>query len=103
MGDMPTETELEDALRVVNDPELGINIVDLGLVYDVSVTEDGEVHVLFTLTSAGCPVGPMIESEMRQVLGQVPGVSQVTTEMTLSPPWGPDRMSELAKSALGFF
>jgi metal-sulfur cluster biosynthetic enzyme len=100
---MATETQLEDALRVVNDPELGINIVDLGLVYEIQLTEDGEAHIVFTLTSAGCPVGPMLDHEIKQVVGQLDGVSQVTTELVLSPPWGPDKMSDFAKSALGFF
>lgn len=100
---MATETLIEDALKVVDDPELGINIVDLGLVYEIQLTEDGEAHIVFTLTSAGCPVGPMLESEIKQVVGQMEGVSQVTTEMVLSPPWSPERMSDFAKSALGFF
>ncbi|MGH2811262.1 MAG: metal-sulfur cluster assembly factor [Actinomycetota bacterium] len=100
---MPTEEQVAESLKVVNDPELGINIVDLGLVYDIQVTEDGEVHIVFTLTSAGCPIGPMLEQEIKQVLGQVEGVAQVTTDLVLSPPWGPEKMSDLAKSALGFF
>lgn len=100
---MATETLIEEALKVVDDPELGINIVDLGLVYEVQLTEDGEAHIVFTLTSAGCPVGPMLESEIKQVVSQMEGVSQVTTEMVLSPPWSPERMSDFAKSALGFF
>jgi len=83
--------QVMDALRKVNDPELGINIVDLGLVYDVRV-EDGTVHIDYTLTTMGCPIGPLIE-----------GVDQVEAEMTLSPPWTPDKMSEEAKAALGFF
>lgn len=103
MSAMATETLIEEALKVVDDPELGINIVDLGLVYEVQLTEDGEAHIVFTLTSAGCPVGPMLESEIKQVVSQMEGVSQVTTEMVLSPPWSPERMSDFAKSALGFF
>lgn len=100
---MPTDEELKEALKVVNDPEIGINIVDLGLVYDVAVSEDGDVHVTFTLTSMGCPIGPMLDQEIREVASKVPGVREVTTEMVMSPPWGPDKMSEFAKSALGYF
>jgi metal-sulfur cluster biosynthetic enzyme len=100
---MPNREQVLEALKVVNDPELGINIVDLGLVYNVDVTEDGEVHIVFTLTSAGCPIGPMIEHDMRQALSDIPGIAQITSEMVMSPPWGPDKMSEFAKSALGFF
>ena len=94
--------QVMDALRKVNDPELGINIVDLGLVYDVRV-EDGTVHIDYTLTTMGCPIGPLIEEQIRQMLEPVEGVDQVEAEMTLSPPWTPDKMSEEAKAALGFF
>ncbi|HYZ10434.1 MAG TPA: metal-sulfur cluster assembly factor [Actinomycetota bacterium] len=94
--------QVMDALRKVNDPELGINIVDLGLVYDVRL-EDGTVHIDYTLTTMGCPIGPLIEEQIRQMLEPVEGVDQVEAEMTLSPPWTPDKMSEEAKAALGFF
>ena len=100
---MPTSEELTEALKVVTDPEIGINIVDLGLVYDVTINEEGEAHILFTLTSMGCPVGPMIEAEIKDAAASMEGVKSVTTEMTMTPPWGPDKMSDFAKSALGFF
>ena len=90
------------ALSNVHDPELGINIVDLGLVYDVSI--DGEtVHITYTLTTMGCPIGPMIESQMQQLLEGFPGVGNVEAEMVLRPPWTPEMMSEEAKAALGYF
>jgi metal-sulfur cluster biosynthetic enzyme len=91
-----------EALRTVDDPELGINIVDLGLVYDVWI-EDGKVHVTFTLTTMGCPIGPMIEEQIQQVLSPIEGVTEVEAEMTLAPPWTPEKMSEEAKAALGMF
>ena len=94
--------EVMDALRKVNDPELGINIVDLGLVYDVRV-EGRTVHIDYTLTTMGCPIGPLIEDQIRQMLEPVDGVDEVEAEMTLTPPWTPDKMSEEAKAALGFF
>jgi metal-sulfur cluster biosynthetic enzyme len=94
--------QVMDALRKVNDPELGINIVDLGLVYDVRV-EGGTVHIDYTLTTMGCPIGPLIEDQIRQMLEPVEGIDEVQAEMTLSPPWTPDKMSEEAKAALGFF
>jgi metal-sulfur cluster biosynthetic enzyme len=100
---MPTSEQVMEALKVVSDPEIGINIVDLGLVYDVAVTEDGEAQITFTLTSVGCPAGAQIENEIREAAAGVEGVSSVTSEMTMTPPWGPDKMSELARSALGFF
>jgi metal-sulfur cluster biosynthetic enzyme len=94
--------QVVEALRNVNDPELGINIVDLGLVYGVDVS-GGTVHVTYTLTTMGCPIGPLIEAEIRQFLSGVEGVDEVEAEMVLRPPWTPEMMSEEAKAALGFF
>ena len=91
-----------EALKNVEDPELGINIVDLGLVYGVEI-QDGTVHITYTLTTMGCPIGPLIEAEMKQFLAGVEGVSEITAEMVLRPPWTPEMMSEEAKAALGFF
>jgi metal-sulfur cluster biosynthetic enzyme len=94
--------EIMAALKQVNDPELGINVVDLGLIYDVDVRGD-TVHVEYTLTTMGCPIGPLIEQQIQQVIEPIEGVSQVDAEMTLTPPWTPDKMSEEAKAALGMF
>jgi metal-sulfur cluster biosynthetic enzyme len=96
------EEKILEALRNVVDPELGINIVDLGLVYEVSV-QDEKVHIEYTLTTMGCPIGPLIEAQMKQFLDGVPGISEVEAEMVLTPPWTPDKMSEEAKAALGMF
>jgi len=96
------EDQVREALKNVHDPELGINIVDLGLVYGVDVQED-TVHVTYTLTTMGCPIGPLIEAEIKQFLSGVEGISKVDAEMVLRPPWTPDMMSEEAKAALGFF
>jgi metal-sulfur cluster biosynthetic enzyme len=98
---VPNREEVFDALRVVEDPELGMDIVELGLLYDVAV-ENGKVHVIFTLTSMGCPVGPMIEEQIRETVAAMPGVEQVEPELTWDPPWSPDKMSEDAKFILGF-
>jgi metal-sulfur cluster biosynthetic enzyme len=98
-----TEEEVLDALRHVVDPELGINIVDLGLVYDVDISPEGLVHVEYTLTTMGCPIGPLIEHQMESFLAGVPGVHEVEAEMVLRPPWTPEMMSEEAKAALGYF
>jgi len=91
-----------EALKNVHDPELGINIVDLGLVYGVDV-QDGSVHITYTLTTMGCPIGPMIEAEMQRFLSGVEGIDEVEAEMVIRPPWTPEMMSEEAKAALGFF
>jgi metal-sulfur cluster biosynthetic enzyme len=101
-GSVEREQVLE-ALRNVYDPELGINIVDLGLVYEVEVTDQGDVDVTYTLTTMGCPIGPLIEDQMRQFLATVPGIGEVRPEMVLRPAWSPEMMSEEAKAALGIF
>jgi metal-sulfur cluster biosynthetic enzyme len=101
-GSAGTEAVLE-ALRNVFDPELGINIVDLGLVYDVQIDAEGGVDITYSLTTMGCPIGPMIEDQMRQFLAGVPGVDEVRPEMVLRPPWSPEMMSDEAKAALGIF
>jgi metal-sulfur cluster biosynthetic enzyme len=91
-----------EALRHVNDPELGINVVDLGLIYEVGIEGD-TVHVEYTLTTMGCPIGPLIEEQIRQVIEPIEGIENVDAEMTMTPPWTPDKMSEEAKAALGMF
>jgi metal-sulfur cluster biosynthetic enzyme len=99
----PSEEQVRDALRSVVDPELGINIVDLGLVYEVRVSEQGDVDIEYTLTTMGCPIGPLIEDQMRAFLAAVPGMGEVRPEMVLRPAWSPEMMSEEAKAALGMF
>jgi metal-sulfur cluster biosynthetic enzyme len=98
---MPTKEEVVDALRVVEDPELGMDIVELGLLYDAEI-EGPRVHVTFTLTSMGCPVGPLIEQQIRETVESMEGVQDVDTELTWEPPWSPEKMSDDAKFILGF-
>jgi metal-sulfur cluster biosynthetic enzyme len=102
-GEPVTEQAIMDALKHVVDPELGINIVDLGLVYDVDIAQDGAIHIEYTLTTMGCPIGPLIEHQMQSFLEKVPGVASIDAEMVLRPPWTPEMMSEEAKAALGYF
>ena len=97
---MPTREEVMEALRQVEDPELGMDIVDLGLMYDVEL-ENGNVKVVHTLTSMGCPVGPMIQQQIDEVVRALPGVEDVEVELTWDPPWTPEKMSEDAKFILG--
>jgi metal-sulfur cluster biosynthetic enzyme len=94
--------QVTEALRNVHDPELGVNIVDLGLVYGIDVQGD-TVHITYTLTTMGCPIGPMIEAEMHRFISDIDGIDNVEAEMVLRPPWTPEMMSEEAKAALGFF
>lgn len=88
------------ALRVILDPELGINIVDLGLVYAVDVT-DGHAHVTYTLTTMGCGIGPILEAQMHEVLYATAGITAVSAEMVFDPPWTRDRMSPSARALVG--
>lgn len=92
-----------EALKKVYDPELGINVVDLGLVYNVELSESGDVDVTYSLTTMGCPIGPMIEDQMRMFVQAVDGVGEVRPEMVLRPAWSPEMMSDEAKAALGVF
>ena len=98
---MPTKDEVIEALRQVEDPELGMDIVDLGLLYEVEV-EGPRVKVTHSLTSMGCPVGPLIQEDINRVTREVPGVEDVDVELTWDPPWTPDKMSDDAKFILGF-
>jgi metal-sulfur cluster biosynthetic enzyme len=97
---MPTKDQVIDALRQVEDPELGMDIVDLGLLYDVEV-EGPRVKVTHSLTSMGCPVGPMIQEDIHRVTSEIDGVEDVDVELTWDPPWSPERMSDDAKFILG--
>ena len=98
---MPTKEDVFEALRAVEDPELGMDIVELGLLYDVEI--DGpKVKVIHTLTSMGCPVGPMIQENVDQVVRAMPEVEDVEVELTWDPPWSPEKMSDDAKFILGF-
>jgi metal-sulfur cluster biosynthetic enzyme len=98
---MPTVDDVQDALSNVIDPELGLDFVELGLVYEVEV-DGGVVNVTFTLTSPGCPIGPQVTEQIKEYVGELDGVENVTATMTFSPPWTPDMMSEDAKFALGY-
>jgi metal-sulfur cluster biosynthetic enzyme len=98
---VPSRDEVIEALRQVEDPELGMDIVDLGLLYDVEV-EGAKVKVTHSLTSMGCPVGPLIQEDIDRVARELAGVEDVDIELTWDPPWSPDRMSDDAKFILGF-
>ena len=90
-----------EVLRTVEDPELGMDIVDLGLVYDAEV-EDSKAKVTYSLTSMGCPAGPLIAQDIDSAVRQVEGIDDVELELTFDPPWTPDKMSDDAKFILGF-
>jgi metal-sulfur cluster biosynthetic enzyme len=99
---MPTREEVIEAMRQVEDPELGMDIVDLGLLYDVEV-DGAKVKLIHSLTSMGCPAGPMIQEDMdATVRATFPDVEDVEIELTWEPPWTPEKMSDDAKFILGF-
>jgi metal-sulfur cluster biosynthetic enzyme len=98
---MPTIEEVNDALSNVIDPELGLDFVELGLIYGVEV-DAGDVHVTFTLTSPACPIGPQVSEQIDEFVSELDGVESVESSMVFTPPWTPDRMSEDAKFALGY-
>lgn len=98
----PGELELIEALKQVIDPELMINIVDLGLVYDVS-REEGVANVQMTLTSPACPAGPQIINQSKMALEQIDGVDEAKIELVMTPPWSPERMTDDARDQLGIF
>jgi metal-sulfur cluster biosynthetic enzyme len=98
-----TEEEVKNNLKNVYDPEIGVNIVDLGLVYDADVSESGDVLVTMTLTSLGCPLGPVIVQEVQGALKDLPGVADIDVKLVWSPPWSPDMMSEEARDELGIW
>ncbi len=95
------EDDVLEALEEVIDPELGLDFVSLGLVYDVDI-EGTEVYVTFTLTTPACPIGPQVSEQMKEFVGDLPGVTAVHPKMVFDPAWSPEMMSEDAKFALGF-
>jgi metal-sulfur cluster biosynthetic enzyme len=98
---VPTKEEVVEVLRGVEDPELGMDIVELGLMYDVEV-EGSRVKVVHSLTSMGCPAGPMIQESIHEAASSLPGVEEVEVDLTWDPPWTPEKMSDDAKFILGF-
>ncbi|HWF35793.1 MAG TPA: metal-sulfur cluster assembly factor [Solirubrobacteraceae bacterium] len=98
---MVSVEDVTEALRDVIDPELGLDFVELGLIYDVEV-DGGSVNVTFTLTSPGCPIGPQVSEQIEEFVGELGEVDEVKSTMVFSPPWTPEKMSEDAKFALGF-
>jgi metal-sulfur cluster biosynthetic enzyme len=103
---MIAEESVYTALKQVFDPELYINVVDLGLIYEVNVAEQGErcdLSVKMTMTSPACPAGPELVRDVQEVLKNLDGVGAVKVEVVLDPPWSPDRMTEEARDELGMF
>lgn len=101
MADQDMKDSMLGALETVIDPELGVDIVNLGLVYDVDLNDEGVAMIRMTLTSMGCPLGPVIVDQIRTALFELPEVQDVDVNIVWSPPWSKDNMSRYAKMALG--
>lgn len=97
-----TQEQVYEVLRTCYDPEIPINIVDLGLIYDVRIDASDRVYIKMTLTAPGCPVADVIKEEIRQKLIQIAGAQDAEIEIVWNPPWHPDMMSEEAKKLLGW-
>ncbi len=99
---MITQEAIIEKIKTVYDPEIPVNIYDLGLVYQISIKEEGLVHILMTLTAPACPAAEILPSEVKERAGEVEGVSEVEVELTFDPPWDKEMMSEEAQLELGF-
>lgn len=98
-----SEEALVEAMRSVHDPEIPVNIYDLGLIYDLKIAENGDVKVMMTLTAPACPVAGEMPQQVAEAVAGVEGVGEVEVELTWDPPWTPERMSEVARVALDMF
>jgi len=101
MNSLVVEAEVIEALRTIFDPEIPVNIYELGLIYDVKVEPSGAVSVRMTLTSPACPAAQSLPGEVEQKVRAVPGVTEVAVDVVWDPPWEPSKMSEAAKLQLG--
>lgn len=99
---MVTKDKVMEVLRTVIDPELGINIVDLGLVYEIELDAKHNVHVVMTLTTPGCPLHDSIQTGVHNAVSAIDGIGEVSVNLVWFPPWSPDKMSEEAKKQLMF-
>jgi FeS assembly SUF system protein len=102
-GEATLREQVIDALRTVYDPEIPVNIYELGLIYDIAISESGEVAIEMTLTAPGCPVAGSMPGTVQEAVAAVPGVSKVAVELVWDPPWDQSRMSEAAQLELGMF
>lgn len=100
---MPTKKQVEHILEEIPDPEIGVSLWDLGLIYEIGIDKrEGTIRILMTLTTIGCPLFDLIAGPIREEVGKLKGVKRVEVELTFEPPWSMDRMSESAKLELGF-
>ncbi|MFC6590866.1 metal-sulfur cluster assembly factor [Deinococcus lacus] len=102
-GPLPTREQVLEALKIVKDPEIPVNVVDLGLIYDVEVMESGQVDITMTLTSVGCPVQDLIRADAELAVGRLDGVTAVNVEFVWTPPWSLEKMTDDGKRQMRMF
>ncbi|ADY26661.1 protein of unknown function DUF59 [Deinococcus proteolyticus MRP] len=102
-ADLPTKEQVLEALKIVKDPEIPVNVVDLGLIYDVEIMPSGRVEVTMTLTSVGCPVQDLIRADAEMAVGRLDGVTEVSVEFVWTPPWTMEMMTEDGKRQMRMF
>ncbi|PKB67154.1 MAG: aromatic ring hydroxylase [SAR202 cluster bacterium Io17-Chloro-G3] len=93
--------QVKEALREVYDPEIPVNVIDLGLIYDIQIDDSNEVFIKMTLTFAGCGMGPYIAQQAEWAIAEIQGVKNVNVELTFDPPWSPDLITEEGKTLIG--
>ncbi len=101
--DLPSKAQVLEALKIVKDPEIPVNVVDLGLIYEVDIAAGGAVDITMTLTSVGCPVQDMIRADAEMAVMRLDGVNEVNVDFVWTPPWGPDKMTEDGKRQMRMF
>ena len=100
---MVSKKQIEEVLKTIPDPEIGVSLWDLGLIYEIGIDKKtGTVRILMTLTTVGCPLFDLIERPIRETLGKLKGIKKVDVDLTFEPPWTMERMSDDAKAQLGF-
>lgn len=97
------EDKIVSVIRTVYDPEIPVDIYELGLIYDIAVNNERDAHILMTLTSPNCPAAGQLPVEVEEKVKSLPDINNATVEITFDPPWDKDRMSEAARLELGFF
>lgn len=101
---MPTKKQIETVLKAIPDPEIGVSLWDLGLIYDIDINKKtAVVKITMTLTTVGCPLFDLIANPVKEGVGKLKGVKQVDVELTFDPPWSTDRLTKKAKEQLGIF
>ncbi len=99
----PSDEEIINSLKEVYDPEMGVNIIDMGLVYRLDIDDDGQAQIFMTLTSPACPAGPQIKGDVVDALISLEGITEAKVQFVFNPPWSPAMMSQDAKDELGYY